>query len=268
MYGHNLVAVYDSLSIAERVRDRLVSEGFSASDIRVSSSSEPQTQTTTMSGAEEPGFWSWLFGDVPDTDREVYASHFSQNRAVVSVRVVNELLHQKALDIMEEFNPIDVGDRSASGFVSPSVSGSQGVATSATTTASQPGAQREQVIPVVREELSVGKRATERRYRVKSYVIEKPVEQQVRLRDERVEIERRPVTGAAAGAAAPQERTVEVVERHEEPVVEKHGRTVEEVVVRKEVTERPETVRGTVRETKVDVDKEPAPAGATPTPRR
>jgi hypothetical protein len=51
------------------------------------------------------------------------------------------------------------------------------------------------------------------------------------------------------------------VERHEEPVVEKRSRATEEVVVRKEVTERPETVRGTVRETKVDVEKEPATTG-------
>ena len=55
-----------------------------------------------------------------------------------------------------------------------------------------------------------------------------------------------------------QERVFEVTERHEEPVVEKRAREVEEVVVRREANERVETVRDTVRETKVDVDKEPA----------
>jgi stress response protein YsnF len=85
------------------------------------------------------------------------------------------------------------------------------------------------------------------------------VEEQVRLRDERVIVERRPGSGAVANeAGAMQERVFEVTERHEEPVVEKRAREAEEVVVRKEANERVETVRDTVRETKVDVDKETA----------
>ena len=65
----------------------------------------------------------------------------------------------------------------------------------------------------------------------------------------------------------PQDRDIEVVERHEEPVVEKRVTGNEEIVVRKEVVEHPETVRGTVRETKVEVEKEPAgtTGGATRT---
>jgi len=117
--------------------------------------------------------------------------------------------------------------------------------------------EREEVIPVVKEELEVGKRATEQRYRVKSYVIEHPVEKTVTVRDERVEIEHRPIS-RPGDLTMPQEREIEVVERHEEPFAEKRVTGNEEIVVRKEVVERPETVRGTVQETKVDVEKEPA----------
>ena len=116
---------------------------------------------------------------------------------------------------------------------------------------------KDQVIPVVKEELKVGKRAEERRYRIRSYVIETPVERDVTLRDERVIVEHRPVTGEAGlRAEVPQEREFEVVERHEEPVVEKRARNVEEVVVRRDVGERTEKVRDTVRETRVDVENE------------
>lgn len=254
MHGHNLIGVYQSQVDAERVRDKLISEGFPANDIRLSRSLA--TQTARVSDKEEPGFWAWLFGEVPEEEREWYGSQVRENRAAVSVRVVNEQRHRRALDIMEEFQPIDLGDQGM---------GSAGLHTGATGMQAQPavpprpGKEGEQVIPVVKEELSVGKRATERHYRVKTYVIEKPVEEQVTLRDERVEIEHRPVSGATArDTTMPQQREIDVVERHEEPVVEKRGRATEEVVVRKEVTERPETVRGTVRETKVDVDKEPA----------
>ena len=108
--------------------------------------------------------------------------------------------------------------------------------------------------------MDVGKRATERRYRIRTYVVERPVEEAVTLRDERVIIEHRPVAGerTAGDAELPWEREYEVIERHEEPVVAKQARRVEDVVVRKEADERTETVRDTVRETKVDVGKEGA----------
>jgi len=61
--------------------------------------------------------------------------------------------------------------------------------------------------------------------------------------------------------AAAQERTVEVTETAEEPVVRKQARVVEEVVVGKEQEERTETVRDTVRRTEVEV--EPVGAEAT-----
>jgi hypothetical protein len=126
------------------------------------------------------------------------------------------------------------------------------------------GRESEQVIPVVKEELEVGKRATERRYRVKSYVIERPVEKTVTVRDERVEIEHRPISGTG-DLRMPQEREIEVVERHEVPFAEKRVTGNEEIVVRKETVERPETVHGTVRETKVDVEEEPAGTAARTT---
>jgi stress response protein YsnF len=123
----------------------------------------------------------------------------------------------------------------------------------------KPAQEGEQVIPVVKEELDVGKRASERSYRIRTYVVEKPVQESVSLRDERVVVERRPASGQVSGQTNwPQEREFEITERHEEPVVEKRARQTEEVVVRKEQDQRTETVRGTVRETKVDVDKETA----------
>jgi stress response protein YsnF len=117
----------------------------------------------------------------------------------------------------------------------------------------------EQVIPVVKEDIAVGKRVNERRYRIRTYTVETPVERDVTLRDERVVIERRPVVdqteAARLAAETPQNREYEVIERHEEPMVEKR-RDVEEVVVHKEAEDRTERVRDTVRETRVDVEKD------------
>jgi uncharacterized protein (TIGR02271 family) len=116
----------------------------------------------------------------------------------------------------------------------------------------------EQVLPVVEEELRVGKRAVERGgVRVYTRVEETPVEEQVRLREEHVNVERRPVDRPLSDADrdAFRERSVEMTERSEEAVIDKRARVVEEVVINKDVTERTETVRDTVRRTDVDVEQ-------------
>ena len=110
--------------------------------------------------------------------------------------------------------------------------------------------------------MHVGKREVNRgRVRLHSRIVEQPVQEQVNLREERVQVERRPASGTAQGrhrlAAMPfQERTIEVEERGEEAVVSKEARVVEEVVVRKEADQRTETVSDTVRKTEVDVEDE------------
>jgi uncharacterized protein (TIGR02271 family) len=115
----------------------------------------------------------------------------------------------------------------------------------------------ETTIPVVEEELHVGKREVERGgVRVESRVTETPVEEQVHLREERVHVERRAVDRPVGDAENLfREGTLEVSERAEEAVVAKEARVVEEVVVGKEVAERTETVRDTVRRTDVEVEE-------------
>jgi uncharacterized protein (TIGR02271 family) len=119
----------------------------------------------------------------------------------------------------------------------------------------------EQVLPVVDETLRIGMRDVSYGHvRVRSYVVETPVDEQVSLRKERIAIERRPADRALSDAdQAFQERAIEVEERAEEAVVSKEVRITEEIVVRKESKEaeqRTETVFDTVRETKVEVEDE------------
>jgi uncharacterized protein (TIGR02271 family) len=122
--------------------------------------------------------------------------------------------------------------------------------------------QASEVIPVAEEELHVSKRDVNHgRVRVRSYVVERPVQEQVSLREENVHVERRPVTdatrtGTGSGDALFQERTIEMDETREEAVVSKEARVTEELVVRKDVDQRTETVSDTVRSTKVEIEDE------------
>jgi stress response protein YsnF len=76
------------------------------------------------------------------------------------------------------------------------------------------------------------------------------------LREEHVTIERNPVDRVASRDELTnfQERDIELTERAEVPVVNKEARVVEEIRLNKDVDEREETIRDTVRRTEVDVE--------------
>jgi stress response protein YsnF len=273
MYGHNVVAVYASRSVANAARGRLINAGIPESDIRMSA--EQSGETTTTRPQETPGFFDWLFGNVPPEHKDWYASNLGEHTAL-SVHVRDEG-YERVFDLLEEFDPVDI-DGDEEGLASAPTSDLAGSGagtvlpgTAGPTTATTAREKEDQVIPLSKEEMSIGKRETERRYRIRTYVVERPVEEQVNLRDERVIVERHPVASDRPAAEGLQEREFEVVERHEEPVVAKNTRATEEVVVHKDVKDRVETVRDTVRETKVDVDQgtgklgvDRAAAGAKP----
>ncbi|MDX2140589.1 MAG: YsnF/AvaK domain-containing protein [Chloroflexota bacterium] len=114
-------------------------------------------------------------------------------------------------------------------------------------------------VELVEEELQVGKRTVEGGdVRVSTRIVEEPVREDIRLRDERVNVERRTVDRPLSGANEDlfRERTIEMSERHEEPVISKQARVVEEVMIGKDVQERVETVSDTVRRTEVEIERE------------
>lgn len=116
---------------------------------------------------------------------------------------------------------------------------------------------KETTIPTVEEASQVDKRQTERDVHVRTSVTETPGEETVRLRQEHVTVERRPVDRQArpSDGEAFKEQTITVTESGEEAVVSKQARVVDAVVVRKEAAEHTETVKGTMRRTEVQVDR-------------
>ena len=121
---------------------------------------------------------------------------------------------------------------------------------------SQRAPANEEVIPLAEEVLVVGKRTVNTgTTRIRRYVVESPVEQQVSLVRERVVVERRrPATNMVTGEVLT-ELTVEIVETDEVPVIAKSVQLREEVVVRTERTEHVETVHDTVRQDEVEIEQ-------------
>jgi len=185
---------------------------------------------------------------IDEADARHYAEHIGRGGTLVSVRAPDE--HASRVESMLEHG--DVALAGAAG--QPRATGAGGQTASATAGVS------DDKIEVVKEELSVGKRQVETGgVRVTTRVVEHPVEEKVNLHEERVVVERRPVNYPLSGPAADafRERTIEARATSEQPVVSKEARVVEEIGLRKEATDRVETVRDTVRETKVDVEQSP-----------
>lgn len=112
-------------------------------------------------------------------------------------------------------------------------------------------------IKVVEENLNVGKEEVRTGgVRLRSRIVERPVEESIRLRQERVTVNRTPVDRPATEADFNtfQEGTVEMTESAEIPVISKDARVVEEVSLNKEVTESDQTIVDTVRHTEVDTE--------------
>jgi uncharacterized protein (TIGR02271 family) len=281
--------MFDSRSEAESARERLTASNIDASRVRIidnqtSGSSTGSSSGSTSESTEGQGFWSQmkeLF--VPDEDRHSYAEGVSRGGVLLTAEI-DEDDADRACQILEQSNSVDfdqreqdwrndswtgfsgaespMGSRSAmadSTFGSTGSTGTSGFAGSTGTTGTHGQVVAEEHIPIVEEQLRVGKREVNRGgVRVRSYVREVPVHEQVSLREEHVDVERRPVNQSLSQAGLTgdvfQEKNIELTETSEEAVVAKEAQVREELVVRKTAEERVEQIDETVRRTEVDVE--------------
>lgn len=133
---------------------------------------------------------------------------------------------------------------------------SSGVADTTRTDATLTDRDRVEV-PVVEEQLNVGKREVERgAVRLRKKVTEQEQTVNVPLREEEVHVERRPVEGRATDlpADAFEEVDIEIPIRGEEAEVTKQAVVREEVDVHKRTRERQQPVSDTVRREEVVVE--------------
>lgn len=276
-----VIGMFDSTAAAQSAARQLISSGIQREDIGItsndymtddgddigSSTRSRDADAGTGVGDTISNFFSSLFGGRNADNARYYSDAVQRGGTVVTVDAETDEMADRAAAIMDQYGASDVDARGAQYATSSNYS--QSDATASQATASMSTQERdlsranltdrgEAVIPVMEEELQVGKREVERGgVRVRSHVIERPVEEVVRLREERVRVERRPVNRLITDAdmQAFREGAIEVTEMAEVPVISKQARVVEEVVVGKNVEEHTETVRDTVRRTDVEVDE-------------
>lgn len=285
MAQQTVIGVFDSAAEAQRAVDQLVSNGFSRDNIDLSaqtdsdySDSSTYTDSSTRTDRDDDhnggigGFFSSLFGGDDDDTTRKYTS-VAERGSVVTVHAQSSDEAERAADLLDDYGAVDIDERAAQYGAYGSTSNYDTTTNLADTTTGYTGTSNltdltdstdrvtntdnDQTIKVIQEDLQVGKREVERGgVRVRSRIVERPVEESLRLREERVRVQRTPVNrpATAADLNAFQEGQIEVTEHAEVPVVSKTANVVEEISVGKEVNERVETVRDTVRSTDVDVE--------------
>ena len=245
---HTVIGIFDSLPEAQTAIQQLVSSGIAQQNIDISAQDAAAANATAASGSEGQhdgigGFFHSLFGG--SDEHRTYA-HVARRSTVVTVHARSQAEAQQAADLMDRYGAVDVNERAAQ-------YGYTGTATT-TNTAANVGT----AIPIIEEDIVVGKRVVETGgVRLRSRIIERPVEEHLRLRQEHVHVTRTPVNRPVTEAdrAALQAGSIEAIEHGEVPVVAKEARIVEEVRLSKDVEEREEIVRDTVRSTDVDVEQ-------------
>jgi len=287
MSGYNsrtITAFFDQRDAADAAVVELRDAGIDNANISITAGGESSTAASSQ-GTEHRGFFEAL-GDffMPDDDREVYAEGLRRGGYVVAV-TTDGTNDDFVYDILEGRGSVDLEERastwrsegwesqrplstSSTGLLDDGMEGTAILEEDATltgSTAGYPSGTESDVIPVVEETLRVGKRdVSHGRVRIRSYVTETPVSEQVSLHQERVSIERHPVDRPLSDAdAAFREVSIEAQETAEEAVVAKEARVVEEIGLRKEGHDRVETITDTVRKTEVEVEDERIDLSAT-----
>ena len=283
--SRTITAMYDSRSEAESARERLTASNIDADRVRIIDNQgggvTGASGGNTAQSTEGQGFWAQmkeLF--VADEDRHSYAEGVSRGGFLLTAEV-DEDDANRACEILEQSNSVDFESREQewrgsdnwTGYAGAgSPMGSQSAMTDSSfgsttqtsqasmgTTSDRGQTVAEEHIPIVEEQLRVGKREVSRGgVKVRSYIKEVPVHEQVSLREEHVDVERRqvnqPVSAAGLTGDVFQEISFEMTETSEEAVVAKEARVREELVVKKTAEEHVEQIDETVRRTEVDVD--------------
>ena len=291
MHDNQIVALYDTRIHADAAREKLLAAGVDSASVQVMDKGADQMAGGVDYEAGNQGLWGSIKSlFMPDEDAHAYSHAVGTGHAMVVVTPNAKSDRTHIIQVLESTDPLDfdakleewrqsgynyapssattgtnTASTAATGGAAVMGAATAGAATTRTGTAATAAPMADaaarvgdaETIKVMEERLRVGKREVAGgAVRVRSYVVERPVEEQVRLHEEHVSVERRPVDRPVTGAdaAAFQERTIEARATSEEAVVGKEARVVEEIGIRKEASDRTETIRDTVRSTKVEVE--------------
>lgn len=263
MTYEKIVTLYDTADHAEAARRNLEAAGFPSREISMIT-----RRALALTGDElrEPGLWHRLFGrDIQPYEATLYGRSVDAGGAVLTVRVPENDVG-RATSILNAHQSVDLLKRAEQqGLVRSATTEKIASVTPVTQAAAPPAAVRtaastasgEEILALAEEQINVGKRMVQGgTTRIRRFVVETPVETQVTLHEEHARIVRRAI-------ADPNyirnldwtDKTIEITETAEEPVITKSAHIAEEVVIEREGSDHVKTLRDKVRRQQVEVER-------------
>ena len=278
-----VIGLFERKDEAMRAFSQLLAEGYARADLDI---------LTNDDRDDEPKLarmHSW----VPTPDVDIYLAGVRDGGTIVTANVGDTAV-ARAAGILGSFDMVNIAQRAGKlaakvpavaaagvGHVAAAVTGAAATASTAARTVTAPNlpkqtpavaaappmeialtdaARNDNVLEVIEEDLAVGKQQVERgRMRIYNVVTEREVAKNVSLKDETLRVQRRPVNRAIEiDPNIFKARSFEMVEMDEIALVKKTARVVEEVSLGKDIVDKVETIKETLRRQDVQVEEIPA----------
>ena len=255
MSHETIVTMFSTVAQAEGAKRNLQKAGFHENDIDIISGERLRKEGHEV---RHPGLWQRLFGDkVDDEQAGTYEEALATGGVVLTLRADEEQL-PRAMGILDahDDSPQPGAADVAAPETLPSADEQKLNRTDAVRTALTGDESEEDILRLAEERLEVGKRlVSEGSTRVRRYTVTDRVSENISLQEQHADIFRRPLDNTVTPEGVDwSEKTVKIEESHEQPVINKTAHVKEEVVVRKDVNERTETVNDSVRRQEVDIE--------------
>ncbi|MBC7907699.1 MAG: DUF2382 domain-containing protein [Rhodospirillaceae bacterium] len=232
----NVIGLYEDPGKAQQVINELIQAGLQKNDVELMAQDEQELE----SHISELG--------IREEDAHLYAEAVRHGKAVVRAQTSEDNAEQ-ILELLNRNGALDL-DEVAQEFEQEEERQQP---------AKQAKPQQKQTISQAEESLTVEKRKTlQGGKRVTTKVSEQPVEQKIKLKEEKVDVRQeesdRKLSPEEAESAF-KEETREFTETREVPEVKKEARETGRVEIEKSAKEREETVRDTVRKSEIKTEE-------------
>ncbi len=232
-----VIGLFDEKNEAMRAYTALSHEGYAKADLDILTSDDADDRPKLAHMRE------WI----PEPDVTTYLEGVKHGGTIITANVADSAA-TRAAEILSGYKMVNLKDRTT-----------ELKKTRSDLTLSDP-ARNDNVLEVVEEQLEVGKESVERgRMRIYNVVSEREVAQDVGLRDETIRVQRRPANRQVKiDPDLFKQRSYEMVETDEIAKVAKTARVIEEVSLGKEVAQKVQTIKETLRRQDVQVEEVPA----------
>lgn len=236
--SHTIIGIFQSPTQAKEAVMYLLSNGFNEEDVDLATGHLDSNYQEANTSDSIENFFRGIFGDGTQEAENYTAA--GRDGAIVTVMAKTSEDAYLVSQLLDNYGALEVNEQ-----------------TEHQNHSRETGDDTSKKLSVIEEDVHVGKETVDNgSVRIRSRIIERPIEKTLRLKSETINIKRNPVNRPATQEELEnfQEGTIEITAHKEVPVVSKETRVVEEISVEKTSEEHEEIIRDSVKSTQVDTE--------------